>query len=193
MLEKLFGQAPERVRLALARKDLGDFLVEGQHAGVLHTTQLQLAQNFFLVATQPVARWMTPLSRVHVVPQSATRVEALKEAEQLQATELVIGDQSSGELKGYLRTAEMIVNDDSDSLARYLNPLVDIRVSELYGEAIMRLQSSGELMARVIDDDEQTLGVVTLEALSRPLLGGPLSALHGQSVTTDFPFGIQST
>ncbi len=193
LLERLFGQSPSKVRLALARKDLGDVFMEGQHAGILHPTQLQLAQNFFLVATRPVFQSMTPLARTAVIPRSATRFEALRLAQRLKMTEIAVANESTGELAGYLRTAELIVNEQSASLAKYLNPLPDLPARELHGEAIMQLQASGELMARVVDDRQRTLGVVTLDALTSPLLGGSLSALHGPPATTDFPVDIQAT
>lgn len=193
ILERLFGQSPEKVRLALARKDLGDFFAEGQHAGILHPTQLQLAQNFFLVATQPVSRRMSPLAKTATVPRSLSRFEALKRIRRLRMTEVAVVDDHSGELTGYLRAVELIVNDAPSSLAPFINPLIEIPEKELHGEAIMRLQSSGELMARVVNENGDATGVITLDALTGPLLGGPLSAIHGQPVTTDIPFDIQST
>ncbi len=193
ILEHLFGQSPQKIRLTLARKDLGDFFVEGQHAGILHPTQLQLAQNFFLVATIPVSRSMTPLSKIRVVDQSETRMAARQKSQRMKMTELVVVDGRSGELTGYLRTIELFLNDEPGGLSRFVNPLVDISQNELHGEAIMKLQASGELMGRVVDDQGNTQGVVTLDALIRPLLEDPLLALQGQSVRKNFPFDIQAT
>jgi CBS domain containing-hemolysin-like protein len=193
LLERLFGQSPARIRLALARKELGDVFEEGRHAGILHPTQSQLAQNFFLVATRPVSQSMTPRPRVQVVPRTATRFEALKKARRLKLPEIAVAHESSGELAGYVRTVELIVDDSSASLSRYLNPLAEIPAGEMHGEAIMHLQASGELMARVVDNEGHTLGVVTLDALTSPLLVGSLSALHRLSTTTDFPVDIQAT
>lgn len=193
VLERLVGQSPEKLRLALARKELEDVLEEGHHVGILHPTQLQLAQNFFLVATRPVLQSMTPLSRTHVIPRNTTRFEALQRAQRLKMTEIAVANERTGELAGYIRTVEMIVNDRTSSLARFIYPLPEISTKELHGEAIMQLQSSGQQMARVVDKQGQTLGVVTLDALTGPLLGGSLATLQGPSTTTDFPVDIQAT
>ena len=186
LLEKLFGLSPSKVRLALARKDLGDFLEEGQHAGILHPTQLQLAQNFFLVATRPVSQWMTPLAKTPTVPRSASRFEALQRAQKLKLTEIAVVDERNGELAGYLRTIEMMVDRESAGLSGFINPLLEIPGNELHGEAIIQLQASGELMARVVNEEGRTEGLVSLDALTAPLLSGPLTTLSGQ------PFGPEA-
>ena len=179
LLERICGQSPAKVRLALARQELGDVLLEGHDAGILHPTQLQLSQNFFLVATRPVTDWITPLARLAAIPRSATRYEAVNEAQRLRQTESVVADPETGELVGYVRTIEMIVDTSSASLNNYLNPLVEIRAESSHGEAIMQMQTSGEQIARVIDERGQTLGVVTLDALTAPMLGDVLPALKG--------------
>ena len=169
LLEKIFGQSPAKVRLALARKELGNFLEEGQDAGILQPTQLQLAQNFFLVATQPVSKWMVSKGRVRTIARKATRAAALKRAQRLRQTEVAVADDKSGELVGYLRTIELVVNESATKLDGFLNPLVQLQHDDLHGEAIIQLQASGELMARVVNDKGETMGVVTLDALTQPL------------------------
>ncbi|MGI9519416.1 MAG: CNNM domain-containing protein [Pirellulaceae bacterium] len=170
LLERLCGQSPARIRLALARQELGDVLMEGRDAGILQPTQLQLSQNFFMVATRPVSEWMTPVNRLAPLFRTATRHEALQQAQRLRQTEMVVADERTGELAGYLRTIEMIVDTSNASLTTYINPLLEIPHTYSHGAAIMQMQTSGELMARVVDEQGQTLGVVTLDALTEPLL-----------------------
>jgi len=192
-LEYLVGQSPEKVRLALARKELQDVFEEGQSAGILHPTQLQLAQNFFMVANRSVTQSMIPMSRVQKISRDATRHEALDRANKLKMTEIVVSDDVTGNLIGYLRTMEMVINDRSSSLARFINPLPEIGVQEPHGEALMRLEASGELLGKVVDESGKVIGVVSLDALTSPLLGGSLSSLHGPATTTDFLVDIQAT
>lgn len=192
-LEYLVGQSPEKVRLALARKELQNVLEEGQSVGILHPTQLQLAQNFFLVANRPVNQSMIPLARIQKISRDATRYEALERANKLKMTEIAVSDVNSEKLIGYLRTMEMVINDRSSSLSPFINPLPEIGIQEPHGEALMRLEASGELMAKVVDETGTTVGIVSLDALTSPLLGGSLSSLHGPATTTDFQVDIQAT
>ncbi len=193
LLEWFVGQSPEKVRLALARKELQDVFEEGQSAGILHPTQLQLAQNFFMLATRPVLQSMTPLARVPKIHRDATRREALERANKLKMTEIAVVDERDQGLVGYLKTVELVINDQASSMTKFLNPLLEISASESYGEAIMQLQSSGESMAKIVDQTGNCLGIITLDALMSPLLGGSLSSLHGPTTTTDFPVDIQAT
>ena len=179
VLEKLFGQSPEKIRLALARKDLGDFFIEGQQAGLLHPTQLHLAQNFFLVATQPVSQWTVPVSRTPRVKLNATRAEVLKLARKWKQRGIVITDPATGKILGYVRVIDLIVNETA-TLDSLMKPLTEIEDQELHGEAIMRLQSSDEWMAKVVDRSGQTLGVLTADALKAPLLGESLTTIREQ-------------
>ncbi len=80
LLEKIVGQTPLRVRLTLARKELQEVLQEGQEAGILHTTQRDLAQRLFAHASEDVVKFSTPLTRVISVPLGAGKSEALQAA-----------------------------------------------------------------------------------------------------------------
>ena len=66
-LQSLVGEAPERVRLRLARSELAQVLEEGHHAGVLRPSQRRLAQGLFAAANVPVVRRSTPPGRMATV------------------------------------------------------------------------------------------------------------------------------
>ena len=146
-----------------------------------------------MLATQPVLQSMTPLARVSKIHRDATRREALERANKLKMTEIAVVDERDQGLVGYLKTVELVINDQASSMTKFLNPLLEISASESYGEAIMQLQSSGESMAKIVDQTGNCLGIITMDALMSPLLGGSLSSLHGPTTTTDFPVDIQAT
>ena len=177
LLERLLGQSPEKIRLALAKKELGEVLIEGQHAGILHSTQLYLAHNFFLTATKTVRDSATPLSKLVTVSRESDVASALAVAEKSRLTEIAVYDPAAGDLSGYLRTVELMVQPNTKSIVHTINPLIEVLVDDLIGSAIMRLQGAREQMARVVDNQGKTFGVISLDALVAPLLSGPSLSL----------------
>ncbi len=90
LLERFIGQSPEKIRLALARKELQQVLEEGLEAGILQPTQRQLAQSFFLVASKPVSDFCTPLNRVRAASIASSIGSVLKLARKKQLTDILV-------------------------------------------------------------------------------------------------------
>ncbi len=171
LLELMLGQSPSQVRVALAKKELADVLAEGQDMGILNRSQLTLAQDFFLVASTEVRRATRPVSKIMTIASDIDVSSALQIARRQKLTEIPVTDKRTGELAGYIRTIELLVDSTASSISRAICPLVEIHQSDLFGEAIMRLQAARELMARVVDDDGNTVGVVSMDDLMSRLFG----------------------
>jgi len=76
-LQRFVGEAPERVRLRLARTELAQVLEEGHQAGVLRPSQRRLAQGLFAMANVPVVQYSTPPGRMATVRRGTARSEAV--------------------------------------------------------------------------------------------------------------------
>lgn len=177
MLERLLGQSPEKIRLTLARKELQQVLEDGLEAGILHPTQRLLGQNFFLVASKPVNEICTPISRVHAISIESTTAEALKFARQKRVADIPVFRGLRSELVGYIRTVELMVNNDFQSPADLVHEFSEVKAAELFGEIILQMQSSGETLVRVVGPTGKTVGLLSVDQLTGPLLNGPLGSL----------------
>jgi CBS domain containing-hemolysin-like protein len=171
LIERLGGQSPPQVKLALARRELQSVLEEGHAEGLLRPAQRQLAQGLFAVANEPAIRFAVPPQRLAHVRLGMTKAEVLRLAKRQQAPELPVEEPlGRRKLIGYVRVAELKL-DDSEEI-RKVRPLIDIPSHEPHIAALVRLHESGESMGRLLDVAGQVVGIVTAASLSEPLFRG---------------------
>ena len=177
-LERSIGQSPEKIRLTLARRELQQVLEEGLEAGILQPTQRQLAQSFFLVASKPVSEFCTPMARVRSISIDTPVPTALKLAKKKHMADIPVFQESRNRLVGYVRTIDLLLKQDASTKLEGVRELMLINTSELFGEAVLRMQSARETMARVVNREGRTVGVLSIDQLTNPLLEGPLESLR---------------
>lgn len=177
LLENLIGQSPTKIRLELAKEELGDVLVEGHEAGILHPTQLELSRNFFDVATLPVTQWMEPAKRVISVDPKTSRKDALARVKELKASFLAVRDPQSDLLIGYVSAVELSINQQAADVQSLLQTLIEVNSGMVHGEAILLMQTYRSDVASVINEKKKQIGIVRREALLKPLLGTRLKSV----------------
>jgi len=178
ILERLLGESPERIRLGLAKRELQQFLQEGLEAKILMPTQSQLAQSFFLLAAKPVREFCTPLSQIEIVPAKSRIIDVLNRAKRKKLSEIPVVQGKRNELVGYVRTIDLLLEKNPKKPIRRIRKIPEIKSSELYGEALIQMQSGPETMMKVVNPLGQTIGLVTLDQLTNPMLQGQLDALQ---------------
>ena len=177
LLEKMLGQSPEKVRLALAKHELQDVLAEGQEVGLLHPSQQLLSQNFFLVASNPVGEVCTPLSRAKSLPVNTSREQLLKFAKRNQLSEITLFENNRAQPCGYVRTVDLMVQSSSQAKVT-ASSFFRIQAGELFGEALLQMQANRETIALVVSESNAPIGVLNINQLTDPLLKGPLGSLR---------------
>ncbi len=163
VLQWLVGEAPEHARLSLARKELQQVFQQGQEAGVLHPAQQSLAQNLFSVASHPVLRDCTPVARVVSIRKGVSKSEALRLARRQRLFAIPVSAANGRELIGYVRVVDLYL-DPADHVTE-VRPLLEIHQSETFSATLMQLQSKQEPLARVVDDDRKTVGILNASRL----------------------------
>src|SRR5690606_24646451 len=87
-----------------------------------------------------------------------------------------------GELVGYLHIKDVLETDEERRAApiadKWIRPFATVGSDELLHEALAILQRRGAHMARVVDADGGTLGVVTMEDVIEELVGEIRDAAH---------------
>ena len=91
----------------------------------------------------------------------------LRFAERSHMAVLPVAGDASGRLVGYVRVIELRLHE-GDDLAP-IRPLPEIRDDSTHLAALMRLESTGDSLARVVNARGETVGIVTLERLREPL------------------------
>ncbi len=180
LLGRLLGQAPEKVRLTLARKELQQVLDDGMEAGIIHPSQRILGQNFSLVASKPIVDFCTPANQVVSLPESATSEEIRKLAARRELPDIVIYQSSRLQPVGYVRAVELLIQRNRDPDAeRFIHELPVVNASDLFGETLLRMQTNHETILKVVDKKAGVMvGTLSIDQLTDPLLQGPLLSLR---------------
>ncbi len=168
-LQKIVGEAPERVRLRLARSELAQVLDEGHQAGVLRPSQRRLAQGLFAVANVPVVRYSTPPGRMATVRRGSPKSDAYRLARRHRLAAIPVEDGSGHDRKlvGYVRVIDLHLSE-GDKVDE-VRSMVEMPAKTTHIAALIRLESSGELLARVLDDAGATVGLLNVRKLTEPL------------------------
>lgn len=165
LLEKLVGQSPVQVRLALARQELDEILQEGHDAGILEKGQRDLANAMFSIVDRPIRDFVRPLSRFLMKTTDPPR-QAIVEFARKQRVGLVVFRSSTGQLQ-YLRVVELLIREDDKSFESV--PVIDVDDSDQHGIVLVRMQTEKIPIARVIDDQGKAVGFVTINDLTAKL------------------------
>ena len=175
LLQKLLGQAPERVRLTLARRELHDVIEEGIEAGIISKTQRALGQNFSMVASKPVGEFCTPISKAYTLPATADATALRKLASKRELPDVAIYRGAKPNVIGYVRVVEMLLGEDGELKVL---PLPAISEKEVFGEALLQMQTKHHTLLRVVGDYDKTVGLLSIDQLTDPLLKGTLNSLR---------------
>ena len=178
LLEGILGASPAKIRLALARQELQEVLDESQEAGILHPTQRDLGQNFFLVASKPVRSVCTPLPRTLPIARGTRYALALKHARKHSLADLPVYHQQRNNIIGFVRTIDLLLANDPQQQVETTREMIEIPADELFGEALLTMQASRETIARVVADGQGTIGILSIDQLTDPLLKGQLGSLR---------------
>jgi putative hemolysin len=178
ILERSLGQSPQRIRLILARKELQQVLEEGLEAGILLPTQRHLAQNFFLNASKPISSFCIPMNRVLSVNSKKPTREVIKFARKNRLDDVPVFDEKQRKVTGYIRTIDLLMEPNAQNRKDMIRKMIQLRSNELFGEAVLQMQAAREKMANVVDANGHSIGLLSIDHLTNPLLVGPLDSLR---------------
>lgn len=170
LLERLLGQTPLRLRLTLARQELKEAMQEGREAGVLRPVQHDLAQNLFSVASLEASQFSHPIPREIVIPLGEARNAAQRLARRHRSNVLLVRSPASADLLGYVRVIDLYLQ--AEPRVTRVRPLMRVRKNESHVATLIRMRTSGELLASVTNDKGEVTGIVTIERLTAPLVQG---------------------
>lgn len=170
ILTKLVSESPDRIKLNLARRELRGVLQEAHDVGILRPAQQSLAKGIFARALQPVGKLAVPLRGLPRARTDMRRQDILDMAKRYHLAEVVVEDAHTGRLAGYVRVVELGLVDDEDRVP--LRQLTTFTADETSIVAITQLQSTGQSMAEVVDEDANTLGLLSVATLRLPFFHG---------------------
>ena len=171
LLAKLLGESPEKVRLRIARRELRGILEEGQDVGILYPSQKKLASGIFVSADHTVRRHLVPLSGVARARHDMSKSEVFGLASRFDLAEVPIEDTDrSDALTSYVRVIDLALSKSTE--VEDVREIIAISANDTPIEALIRMHAEQENMARVVDAEGQTLGMLYASRLRRQLLQG---------------------
>jgi CBS domain containing-hemolysin-like protein len=167
LLERLLGQTPLRVRLALATKELQQVIREGEQAGILHAAQRDLAERLFVHSSESIVRFTTPLSRTVTVPLGTSTRKALATARRQKTSVLAVSSGQGREVVGYVRAIDLILANTQR--IEEVRPLPRLPRSQSYLGALVELQTAKADVGLVEDRNGNAVGLVYARRLTETL------------------------
>lgn len=170
ILQSFVGESPVRLQLTLARNELRRVFQEGHQAGVLSPAQQQLADGMIRVASEPVLRFCLPPTRVAAVHLGTAKADVLRIARRHKTSHVLVTEQHGHRWIGYVRVVDLCLEADE----KIQNPrhLMKIHDNESPIAALTKMQGEKELIAQVLDAQDQTIGLLSARTLTDFLLNG---------------------
>jgi CBS domain containing-hemolysin-like protein len=163
LLTWLVGEAPEQLRLSLARQELQRVFDEGHDVGILRPVQRRLAQGMLALASIPLDRCTIPLTRPASVHLGTSAEEIFRIAARNRAPHLLVTETHGRRVLGYVRVSELRWQA-SPRLEQY-RQLLEISADESPITALMLLQDSDEPWLRVVDAEGRAVGLLVVDRL----------------------------
>ncbi len=175
LLARFVAEPPEQVRLSLARRELQGLLAEGQEAGILHPAQQSLARSIFALSGRRVGLFAMELRDVPRAREDMPKEDVLRLAKRYRIADVPVeGAGPRRELIGYVRVIDLALAE-SDVVGP-LRPLIEIPQTANHVDAMVRMETAGQNLARVVDPQGQTVGILTARSLRKPLFHASLGA-----------------
>lgn len=163
-LQRITGQAPFPLRLAMARRELEQVLRHGQEAGILAPGQRLLAQRLFEVGNQPAISFAAPIHRFAVVDAPVEVTEARYRARR--SNHPIVLVRRAGRIVGFLWYADLCAKEPQLEW----NRVVRARVEDRHLQVLLRLYDAGSEVAILRGEGGSVKSVVTRRQLVQPMI-----------------------
>jgi magnesium and cobalt exporter, CNNM family len=134
---------------------------------------------------------MVPLERLVTVPVGSTPAEVERLVTRTGFSRFPVVRAESNELIGYLHLKDLLYADDGRHdqpvPEKRIRSLVSVSTGDEVEEALATMQRAGTHLARVIDADGSTLGVLFLEDVLEELVGEVRDAMRRDQAATRLP------
>ncbi|MGB7326304.1 MAG: DUF21 domain-containing protein [Rubripirellula sp.] len=164
LLQKVTGQTPFRLRLAMARGELDQILRDGHEAGILAAGQRSLAQRLFEVGNQTAMSFGVAADRLAIVTAPVDVDEARRQARRRNHPIVLV--KKGTQIIGFLWYADLCVREPNLELG----PAIRGKVSDRHLNILLRLYDAASDVAVLYDEHNRVRCVVTRRQLLQPLV-----------------------
>jgi CBS domain containing-hemolysin-like protein len=172
---RLLGAEPrDDVAAAFTRDEVASMIDESRAGGLLHEEEHERLSNALFFTEQTVADVVQPRDRLRTVARGTTVAEVERVCAESGFTRFPVVN-GSGELAGYLHIKDVLETDPSRQQDvvddKWMRSFATVQPADLLDDALATLRRRGAHMARVVGQDGDVLGVITLDDVLEELVG----------------------
>lgn len=172
---RLLGVQPrDEVPSAFTREEVGSMVDESHAGGLIHEEERERLSNALYFTGRSVASIMQPRDQLAAVVSGATVADVERLCAETGFTRFPVAA-DDGELLGYLHVKDVLETDPARQQDvvedRWVRPFATVRPQDLLDDALGTLRRRGAHMARVVGDDGEVVGVITLDDVLEELVG----------------------
>jgi CBS domain containing-hemolysin-like protein len=161
----------EADRNLLPRARFLKLLREGAERGGLTTFQRDVFENVMGLSRTRVANVMIPRGRTAMVPEDIDRADLVRVARMAHFSRLPVYRKTPRNVIGVVAVFDVLADESQESIAEHTRPILKLRTSDTVPVALRRLQRANEVMAVVVDQREECVGLLTIKDLVEEIVG----------------------
>jgi CBS domain containing-hemolysin-like protein len=156
---------------------------ESHDEGMLDESEYERLAGALGFSSRTVANVLLPLDQLETVERGARATDVEAACAETGYSRFPVVDED-GRLVGYLHIKDVIQADPHGRARivedKWIHPFAEVRLADTLVSALQTLQTKGAHMATVVNDEEDVVGVITLEDVIEELVGEIRDAAHAE-------------
>lgn len=174
-------QPRSAMNAAYTREEVGAFVDESRAEGLLEEGEYARLAGAIGFTSRPVSEILMGLAELHTVRRGARAVEVERVCAETGYSRFPVAEED-GTLIGYLHIKDTLQVDPQGRARtiedKWIRPFANVRPSDTLVDALKILQAKGAHMARVVADDGNMVGLITMEDVIEELVGEIRDTAH---------------
>jgi CBS domain containing-hemolysin-like protein len=174
-------QPRSAMNTAYTREEVGAFVDESRAEGLLEEGEYERLSGAIGFTSRPVSDILMTIPELHTVRRGARAADVELACAETGYSRFPVTDED-GTLIGYLHIKDTLQVDPQGRARtvedKWIRPFANVRPTDTLVDALKILQTKGAHMARVVDDNGEVIGVITLEDVIEELVGEIRDTAH---------------